>query len=144
MEVKQLTVTIEDNASAKLTEITNILAKNGINIRVLSLSDGSAPDTLRIIVNDTGKAEQVLLENGFMVDESDVLVLEVPDKPGGLAAALDALKETGVNIEYIYAFSQRGGEAGLLIFRFDAQTTALKAFQKAGLHILSCEEVCSF
>jgi len=143
MKVEQLTVNLGESPG-RLTEVTNILAKNCINIRVLSMSDGSAPATLRMIVNDTGKAKQILQENGFNVGEIEVLVLEVPDKPGGLASALDAIKGSGVNLEYMYAFSQRGGESGLLIFRFDNQGTALEVFQKAGLHILSGEEVYSF
>ena len=140
MKVEQITIFLE-NRSERLAEITGVLAGNGINIRALSLSDSADFGVLRLIVNDTDKAKQVLKENSFTVGKTEVLVVEVPDHPGGLASTLQVIKEAGLNVEYMYAFAQRSGETGLVIFRFDELDDAIAAMQQAGLRILTGDEV---
>jgi len=140
MKVEQIAIFLE-NRSGRLAEITSILAQNGINIRALSLADTADFGILRLIVNDTEKAKNILKENGFTVGKTEVLVVEVPDKPGGLAGALQALKSAGLNIEYMYAFAQKSGESGLIIFRFDDLDPAINILQEAGIRVLTGEEV---
>jgi len=82
MKVKQVSIFLE-NKAGRLAEVTNTLGKAGINIRALSLADTSDFGILRLIVNDFEKAARVLKENGFTVGETEVLAVEVPDRPGG-------------------------------------------------------------
>ena len=140
MKVEQIAIFLE-NRSGRLAELTNVLAENGINIRALSLADTADFGILRLIVNDTEKAKAVLRQNGFTVGKTEVLVVEVADKPGGLASVLQLIKETGLNVEYMYAFTQKSGESGLIIFRFDDTDAAIEALTKAGIRILTGEEV---
>ncbi|MBU0730603.1 MAG: ACT domain-containing protein [Proteobacteria bacterium] len=140
MKVEQLSIAL-DSASGCLVDITNLLAGNGINIRTLSLADSGPYGILRLIVNDTEKARQLFLENGFKVHSDVVLVLEVPDKPGGLASVLKTITDVGLSVEYLYAFTQKSGESGLIIFRINADEKAAKALAKAGIRVLSDEEV---
>ena len=100
-------------------EVTNILAGAGINIRALSLADTADFGILRLIVNRTDRAKQVLKETGFTVGKTEVVALEVPDSPGGLGGILRILHEAGINVEYMYAFVQRSGDNAIIIFRFD-------------------------
>ena len=140
MKVEQIAIFLE-NKEGRLAEITEILAANGINIRALSLADTADFGILRLIVNDINKASDVLKANGFTVGRTEVLVLEVPDKPGGLASALKSIKEASLNVEYMYAFTQKSGESGLIIFRFDDPERAYSALSSSGMRILSGEEV---
>jgi hypothetical protein len=140
MKVKQIAVFLE-NKSGRMAEITSVLAQNGINIRAMSLADTADFGILRIIVNDTDNAKQILKDNGFTVGMTEVLVIEVVDKPGGLASVLQTIKENDLNIEYMYAFTQKSGETGLIIFRFDEIDKAITALGKSGVRILSGEEV---
>lgn len=140
MKVEQLAVFLE-NGSNRLSEITAILAENGISIRALSLADTAAFAIMRMIVNDNEKAKQILQENGFTVGENEVLVLEVPDKPGGLASVLDIAKANNLFIEYMYAFVHKTGEAGLIIFRFSDPNAAMEVLSKEGIRILSSEDI---
>jgi hypothetical protein len=142
MKVNQIAIFIE-NRSGRLAEITTILAEHDINIRALSLADTADFGILRLIVNDTEKAQKILKEKGFTVGKTEVLVVEVADRPGGLAKALTTIKEADLNVEYMYAFTQKSGESGLIIFRFDEIDAAIAAFQKAGIRILTGEEVYS-
>ncbi len=142
MRVEQIAVFLE-NKSGRLAEITEILAKNGINIRALSVADTADFGILRLIVNKVDLAQKVLKENGFTVGKTTVLAVEVPDQAGGLAGVLKTVEAEGMNVEYMYAFVNKSGEKAVLIFRFDDMDKATQLLQKAGLTLLSGEQVCS-
>ncbi len=140
MRVEQLALFLE-NKTGRLAEITQILAESGINIRALSLADTGDFGILRMLVNDTDKARKVLQEHNFTVGISHVCVIATPDKPGGLATALQVLNAAEINVECMQAFSQRSGETGLIIFRFDKLDRAINVLSKAGVRVLSSEEI---
>jgi len=142
MRVEQIAVFLE-NKSGRLAEITEILAGNGINIRALSVADTADFGILRLIVNKVDLAQKVLKENGFTVGKTTVIAVEVPDQAGGLAGVLKTVEAEGLNVEYMYAFVNKSGEKAVLIFRFDDMDKAISSLQKAGLTLLSGEQVCS-
>lgn len=92
-------------------------------------------------MNDTERAKQVLKDNGFTVGKTEVIAIEVPDRPGGLAGILDVLKERGVNVEYMYAFVQKSKENAIIIFRFDEIEKAIEGLTTSGVKILKGEDV---
>jgi hypothetical protein len=143
MFVKQISVFME-NRAGRLEEITGILAKAGINIRALSLADTSDFGILRLIVNDPGKAADILKQNAFTVRENDVIATEVDDKPGGLHDILSLFSKAGISIEYMYAFLERKHEdCAVLIIRVEAAAKAVKMLQDAGKHLLTANETYS-
>lgn len=142
MKVEQISVFLE-NKSGRLAEVTNILSRAGVNIRALSLADTADFGILRLIVNQGDLAKQVMKENGFTVGKTEVVALEVPDRPGGLAEILKILHEAGINVEYMYAFVQRSGDNAVIIFRFDELDKAISVLTSAGVRVLRGEEVYS-
>jgi len=140
MKVKQLSIFLE-NQSGRLAEVMDALGKESVNIRALSLADTSGFGILRLIVNDVAKGHEVLRAKGFTVRETDVLAIEVPDKPGGLAGVLAALAERGINIEYMYAFVGKSGENAVVIFRIENADEAIKALQAGGVKIMAAQDV---
>src|SRR4030067_2260323 len=108
MEVEQISVFLENKPGA-LAEVTRILGEEGVNIRALSLADTKDFGILRLIVNDNEKAKEVLGQRGLTVRKTEVVAVEVPDRPGGLADILKILSEAGLNVEYLYAFVQQSG-----------------------------------
>ena len=142
MKVEQISIFLE-NKSGRLAEVAAVLAGAGINIRALSLADTTDFGILRLIVNDNEKAKKVLKENGFTVGKTEVLAVEVADRPGGLAGILNVMKDNGINVEYMYAFVQKSGGDAIIIFRFDELEKAIAALQKAGMKMLSGEEIYS-
>ena len=140
MKVRQLSIFLE-NRSGRLAEVTEILGGALINIRALSLADTSDFGILRIIVDDPKKALRILEENGFTVAGTDVLAVEVEDKPGGLARVLKLLDEEEVNVEYMYAFMEKLTDHALLIFRIEDIKGAIEICRKHGIKILSEKEV---
>ena len=136
MKVEQISIFIE-NKSGRLAEITRILGEAGINIRALSLADTSDFGILRLIVNDPEKANLALKERGFTVNRTEVVAIEVPDRPGGLSSILQELDKSGVNVEYMYAFVEHSGGNAVVIFRFDETEKAVVALSDLGLNILT-------
>ncbi|HXY61298.1 MAG TPA: ACT domain-containing protein [Nitrospirota bacterium] len=140
MKVEQISIFVE-NKSGRLAEVTAILARSGINIRAMSLADTADFGILRLIVNDTEKTIALLKNNGFTIGKNEVVAVQVPDRPGSLADILNALQGKSINVEYMYAFTQRSEGNAVLIFRFDEIDKAVDALQKIGVKILSGEEV---
>ena len=135
MKVEQISIFIE-NKSGRLAEITRILGEANINIRALSLADTSDFGILRLIVNDGAKANKVLKEKGFTVNMTEVVAVEVPDRPGGLSAILQALDRDAINVEYMYAFVERCGGNAVIIFRFDETDKAIATLKAQNFNML--------
>jgi hypothetical protein len=142
MKVKQISIFLE-NKAGRLAEVTNILGKAGINIRALSLADTTDFGILRLIVNDIDKAAKTLKDQGFTVGETEVLAVEVPDRPGGLGEILKIIQAAGLNVEYMYAFVERSSNNAVIIFRFDNIDEATRALLEKGITILNGEKLYS-
>ena len=135
MKVEQISIFIE-NKSGRLAEITRILGEADINIRALSLADTSDFGILRLIVNDAQKAGSILKEKGFTVNMTEVVAVEVPDRPGGLSAILQTLDREAINVEYMYAFVERCAGNAVIIFRFDETDKAIAVLKSQNFNIL--------
>jgi hypothetical protein len=142
MKVEQISIFIE-NKSGRLAEITRILGDADINIRALSLADTSDFGILRLIVNDVETAKSVLKEKGFTVSKTEVVAVEVPDRPGGLSSLLQTLDANLINVEYMYAFVERCGGNAVIIFRFDETDKAIGILKGSAFTILEGERLYS-
>ena len=142
MKVEQISIFIE-NKSGRLAEITRILGDAGINIRALSLADTSDFGILRLIVDKVETAKTVLKEKGFTVSKTEVVAVEVPDRPGGLSSLLQTLDANQINVEYMYAFVERCGGNAVIIFRFDETDKAIESLKESGFTILKGERLYS-
>jgi hypothetical protein len=142
MKVEQITVFLE-NQSGRLADVASILAGAGVNIRALALADSADFGILRLIVNDTEKGCQVLKAEGFTVAKTEVVGVQVPDRPGGLAEILNAMKANQVNVEYMYAFVHKTAVDATIIFRFHDPEKAIACLQQAGIKILQGEDIYS-
>lgn len=140
MKVEQISIFIE-NKSGRLAEVTTILGFAGVNIRALSLADTSDFGILRLIVNDRDKAITALKGKGFTVSKTEVVAVEVPDEPGGLASILHILDKDSINVEYMYAFVERCGANAVIIFRFDETEKAISALTQKGFNVLDGERL---
>jgi hypothetical protein len=136
MKLNQLSVFLE-NKPGKLSVPCRALAKAGINILTLSLADTHQFGILRLILRDWQRARKVLEEAGCVVNVTEVVAIEVPDRPGGLAVVLDAIERANINLEYMYAFSFRRKDTAILVFRFEKPDEAIKALQDAAINVIA-------
>ena len=140
MRAVQISVFLE-NKAGRLAAVTGILAEADVNIRALALADTSDFGVLRLIVNDNQKAVTALKNRGFTTGETDVVAVEVEDRPGGLHRILDILHKAGVNVEYMYAFVQQSGSNAVMIFRFDNIDEAVNILQENNLTVINGSKV---
>lgn len=110
---KQLSIFLE-NKSGRLTEVTEVLGRAGVNMSAMSIADNSDFGILRCIVSEPEKGYNVLKEAGFTVKVTDVIGLSVPNTAGALSVVLKYLSDNGVFIEYLYSFSN-GDYANVVI-----------------------------
>jgi hypothetical protein len=138
MHAEQISIFLE-NKSGRLAEVTRIMAEAEINIRALALAETTDFGVLRLIVDDSQKALGTLKEKGFTAKKTQVVAVEVPDRPGGLAGILDILDQGAINIEYMYAFVQQSGSDAVMIFRFDDPDEAQRLLQAKGQSVIAGE-----
>ena len=140
MTVKQLSIFVE-NKLGRLTEITDILDKNRIDIRALSVADTTNFGILRIIVNEPDKAAEALKSAGFTVSITNVIAIGVDDNPGGLSKAMHCLYNAGIGVEYMYAFVGRKEKCAYVILRVDNNNAAIEALRSDNIIIITASEI---
>ena len=133
MAVKQLSVSLE-NAPGKLSEVSDYLGDNGINIIALSVADTADISAIRFVASDPEKAVNVLRSHGYSVRVTEVLAVEAPNHPGGLNAVLKPLKEMRINVNYLYTCLGRG-ENTVLIVGVDKMEDAIQVMKKNWVHM---------
>lgn len=141
MAIKQLTVFVE-NKKGTIVSVTDILAKNNINIRALSIAETQDFGILRLIVNDETAAKKVLSEQGYLIKVVDVVGVKIGDEPGKLTAALDVLDKTGINVEYLYAFMARTEKHAYVVLRVEDNESAEAALSDAGFKMITEADIC--
>ena len=132
MAIKQISVFLE-NTAGRLAEVTGLLGKHSINLRAITIADTADFGILRLIADDPDKALAKLEEHGFTAKETEVLGVEVSDKPGGLADVMMVFNANGVNIEYLYATLERKEEKAVVIFKVDDIEKGLRIIEKENL-----------
>lgn len=141
MAIKQLTVFVP-NKKGEIVSVTDILAKNGINIRALSIAETEDFGILRLIVSDVETAEKVLAEQDYLIKIVDVAGVKIGDAPGKLTAALDVLDKADINVEYLYAFMARTEKHAYVVLRVENNEEAETALENAGFHLITEADIC--
>ncbi|HMF31653.1 MAG TPA: ACT domain-containing protein [Candidatus Lokiarchaeia archaeon] len=140
--VKQVSVFLK-NQPGELMTVTGLLADNNVNIKSLMVADTADFGILRLILDDPDKAIEILKENNLLVDSTDIIAVEMKDRPGGLHEIASVLGNEHVNIEYLYAFSHKsGGDAVLLLaIGKDAHDQAIEVLESNNFKIFAQEDV---
>lgn len=136
MKIQQISVFLE-NKPGHLGSICRLLADAGINIVTLSLTDTEEFGILRLIVKDWQKARDLLGNNDVTVKVTEVIAIEVDDKPGGLSHILDIIDLSEINIEYMYAVTYRAESSAIIVFRFNNPDEAIKLLTTKGVNVIS-------
>ena len=135
MKIHQLSVFVE-NSPGHLQAPCQTLADAGINLETLSLADTRQYGILRLIPRDWQRAKSVLEAAGFVVKVTEVVAVEVPDRPGGLAEVLKAIERAKINVEYMYAFTEKRDDKAVLIFRFEDVDAAIEALKHSDVNLV--------
>jgi hypothetical protein len=139
MNIQQLSLFVE-NEPGQILRPCRLLADAGINIRTLSVADTKQFGILRLIVSEPKRALQLFQDAGYVVNVTEVVAIEVPDRPGGLSEVIAVFENSDINIEYMYAFPFGRAETAVLIFRFDRPDAAVELLRAARVSVVSGAE----
>ena len=140
MTVNQISIFLE-NKPESLSQLTDVLAKNNVNMRALSLADTSDFGIARIITDDCAAAEAILKNNDYIVKTTGVIAIEIPDEAGSLNKILKLLAENGRNVEYMYGFTGRKTNSACMIIRCTDMQKTEQILESNGIHTISQEEL---
>jgi len=138
MSVKQISIFLE-NKRGRLAEVTRLLAGRRINIRALSLADTADFGVLRIIVDDPDACLAVLKESAIIAQVTEVLAVEMEDRPGGLERVLATLDSAGLNVEYMYAYVEKTKDNAVMICKIDDRERAARVLAEKGIGTVTAE-----
>lgn len=136
MLVKQLSVFME-NKPGRLYRLTNTLGKNGLDFVTLSIADTKDFGIVRFIARDNEKAYEVLKAEGFTVGQTDLIGVEVEDRPNALADVIAILEKNDLNIEYLYSFVLTTYSTAKILLKVEDCDKAVKLLEKEGIKLLS-------
>jgi len=140
MKLTQISVFLE-NRKGRLYDVCSLLGKTNINIRALTIAETETFGVLRIVVDKSDLAIQTLRKNNFVANLTDVVAIEVGDKPGGLAEILKVFADNDVNVEYMYGFVEKFSDNALLVFRFEDTDNATKILADKGVKVVTRREI---
>lgn len=140
MRITQISVFLE-NRKGRLSDVCSLLGDHGINIRALTIAETESFGVLRIVVDKSDQAIKLLRKKLFVANLTEVVAVEVPDRPGGLASVLKALSENDVNIEYMYGFVEKFNDKALLVFRFEDTDAAQAILAAHSIRVVASEDL---
>ncbi len=140
MAVKQLSIYVENKVGA-LAQITSAMAQAGIDLRAISLADTKDYGILRVLCDDPDRAFLTLKEQGLTVSAREVLAFAVPDEPGGMSTIVTELSDGGINIEYVYAATNRDEKNAFVIMRVSDNDKAEAILREHGVKLLTKEDL---
>lgn len=140
MKITQISLFLE-NRPARIKDVCHALGDAGINILGLTVAETEQFGVLRLIADEPERAVEALKAHNFVAALTDVVVVGVQDKPGGLAHVLDVIGGADINIEYMHAFLDRTDDLAYMIFRFDNPEEAVKVLMAAGIPILTKDKM---
>ena len=140
MLIQQLSIFVE-NKPGRLASITKLLKDNNIDIRALSIADTKEFGIMRLILNNSSKAEKVFKDADCTVSLTNVIAIGIDDQPGGLAEAMDVLYANNISVEYMYAFISKNDNKAYVILRVENNDKALEALKDSNIQILRKEDI---
>jgi len=136
MAIRQISVFVQ-NTSGRLAEVTALLAANNLNLRAISIADTADFGILRMIVDQPDQTLAILKTAGITAKETEVIGVEVEDNPGELARVTELFKDSGINIEYLYASLERCSDRAIIVLKVNQVATGIKLLDSNGFHTVS-------
>ncbi len=142
MAITQLSAFLE-NKPGVLLEALTALKEAGVNLRALSVADSKDFGILRLIVSDVEKTRDIFGEN-IIVKDTPVIAVKMDDQTGALSNVLAILRDAGVNIEYVYAFTGAMQGSAYVVLRVDDIEGAESILTQKGIKTLDDEDMRGF
>lgn len=139
MKIKQLSIFLQ-NRMGSLSKPLEVLTENEINIKAMCMADTSEFGILRLVVDNPEKGQEVLSENNFLVKITEIIGVEMNDTPGGLTTVLKVIKDNGIDLEYLYAFTHDKVGKAILLLHANNIDELISVLQDNNIVIVPSEE----
>jgi hypothetical protein len=125
--MKEFKVFVADKPG-ELARVTEALSNAAVNIRAIASESKHDSSFLRVVTSDVTTTEKALSQVGLKYDLSDILVLDLLDRPGELAKVSRRLARAGINVHSIYLLGSKNGRTEIAVVVDDPERarTALK------------------
>lgn len=140
MSLRQISVFVEREIGA-LSSVTEDLAKNAIDIRALSITAGADGDYLRLIVNDSQRAYNLLHMNGYNVSTEKVIAVSLIDAIGSFDRVIKLFDKKSIRIEYAYSLVVKSGSNTIMVICPSDIYISTKVLADNGYDTISSEEL---
>lgn len=140
MKITQLSVFLE-NKEGRLYEATELLGQAGVDIKALTIAENEDFGVLRMVVDKPDAAVAILKTGGFVASMTEIVAVEVEDRPGGLARVLKVFCDHRINVEYMYAFVEKAGGKAIVVFRFDDLDKAIAVLTQNHIRVLGRKDI---
>jgi hypothetical protein len=134
--ITQISVFLE-NESGRLAEVTKTLNDAKVNLRAITIADAAEYGILRLVPDEPRKALAALEAADFTARATDVIAVEVADKPGELYRVMDLFRKNDVNIEYLYASLEKNRDNAVIIFKVEDAARGMQIIEANGLVAVS-------
>ena len=138
MNTAKLVAVFAENRPGQMARVTGVLARVNINIRCMILASSGTCGVMKVLVSDPNLAFKSLKEEGFAAALTDVIAVEVPDKPGALHSVAQCLANHNINLSNTSGFAAK--DRAILILEVEDPAQVGEVLKKHGLHVLTEEE----
>ncbi|MBP3384413.1 MAG: ACT domain-containing protein [Firmicutes bacterium] len=140
MFIKQVSVFLE-NTKGRLAEITRLLADNNVDLKAMSIAETADFGILRVIVEDPENAVAILKGKGFIASITDVVAVELNDRPGGFADVLEILAKEGINVNYVYSTIHSKKDTAMIVLKVEEPGKVIDILGANGVKLYKATEL---
>ena len=140
MLIKQMSVFVE-NTTGRLAQLTRVLGNDGIDIKASCIADTVDFGILRCIVDDPEEATRVLKEHGFTASITEVIAVELEDRPGGFADVLEILAKENIGVNYIYSTIRSKEGAAIIVLKVEDPQKAIDVLLSKNVKLYKAHEL---
>jgi hypothetical protein len=143
MIASQLSI-FSENKPGKLATVTNVLAKENVNIRATTISTSDTFGVINLLVDDPERAQAALTRTGMLVKIRRVLAVLLDDRPGGLDRLAQLLAKEGINVNNAYGFVLENHVSAVFVVDVDQLERAEQIIEKEGFKTLDAAALSAF
>lgn len=140
MFIKQVSVFVE-NENGKLADITRILADNNIDLKASCIAESVDFGILRCIVEDPEGVVALLKENGYAANVTDVVAVELEDRPGGFADVLEILAKENIGVGYVYSTIHSKKGSAMIVLKVAEPGKVIDILGENGVKLYKASEL---
>ena len=126
---KELAIAVEDKAGV-LAGISSLIADHGISITAITASGAAGKAIIRMLTDDNLRTSDALKAKGYDVDEQEVVLVELENKPGALKLISKKIADEGIGLTHLYGSTCGGSSAATIVFSSNDNEKAVVTLKK--------------